>query len=880
MGQQILLIRQSCSSKWWSLGCCENRTASRPVVMDFYVTWLGHVREPHSEAKGRGNTRAAVFTGSEARAGSDSRFISRSSSPCTLLPANEVSIQGVIEMNTMKRVAAVFVLVAGGLLFLIPGVLQLPGASADTMQVVGDSDFEGLLSSLVDPSTTEDAPSGADETTSPLAADAANSASVNTWDINYATVFPELAVQRLDISMEESDWENLLAQVTSSSIGMAGLRPGVEFGEGMNPPGRMNPPEGMELPPIDGAQGIPAEMMERMTEMFTGACADCEEGEEILFSLNGRQMPGTCVEMDGALVFQPSDAPLPGMESPDGQVPPDGLPAKPDIAPNVAGREVLPPEGRVFQAQQGGRGIESTADADLTYVPCTVTFGENSWEHVGIRFKGNSTLSGTASTDSWKYPLHLDFDEFEDVYPETTNQRFFGFDDLSFSNGVKDASFLRDYISIYLYQAFAVPTPEAAYYQVFLDLGEEPELLGLYTVIEMPDEPMLEAAFGDADGNLYKPQGSGATWSTFDAGSFDKKSNESDEDWSDIEAAIDALHASRNEADVWRSELEDLFDVDGFLRWLAINNLQGNWDSYGQMAQNYYLYHSSSDDLIHWIPWDNNESFSASRQRDCCSIDPRDTGDEWPLISFLLDDPVYFQVYVTYVAEALDTVFEAGTLEALVQETQNLIAPYIADEDGSLSPHSFVDSAQDVARAVDQVLSTAYAKIAEGEAFLESEAYEPSSIVISEIYYNAAASQGRDKEYEFIELYNRGSASVDLSSYRFDDGIEMTLPEGTWLEPDQCLLLAKDASSYGDLATTVYQWDSGSLSNGGETIRLVDADGYWVDYVTYSDQQPWPTSADGDGASLELIDSELPNHIPANWAASSSVGGTPGQVAR
>jgi hypothetical protein len=149
-------------------------------------------------------------------------------------------------MNTMKKVAAVFILVAGGLLFLIPGVLQLPGASADTMQVVGDSDFEGLLSSLVDPSTTEDAPSGADETTSPLAADAANSASVNTWDINYATVFPELAVQRLDISMEESDWENLLAQVTSSSIGMAGMRPGAELGEGMNLPGRMNPPEGME----------------------------------------------------------------------------------------------------------------------------------------------------------------------------------------------------------------------------------------------------------------------------------------------------------------------------------------------------------------------------------------------------------------------------------------------------------------------------------------------------------------------------------------------------------------------------------------------------------------------------------------------------------
>ena len=629
----------------------------------------------------------------------------------------------------------------------------------------------------------------------------------------------------------------------------------------MDRPGRMNPVEGMDVPPIDAAQGMRSQRMQPGVEMFAGVCADCEVGGDVTVSLDGQEISGTCVEMDGALVFQPSSVAMPG-----------GM-----MMPNADQGEVMPQDARMPQEMQAGNMLISLSNNDPSYVPCTVTDGENTWEHVGIRFKGNSTLKSTASTDSWKYPLHLDFDEFEDAYPETTNQRFYGFDDLSFSSGVLDASFLRDYISIELYQAFAIPTPQAAYYQVTLDLGDGPELLGLYTVIEMPEDPMLEALFGDSDGNLYKPKGSGAAWTTFDADSFEKKSNASDEDWSDIEEAIDALHASREDAASWRANLEDLFDVDGFLRWLALNHLLGNWDSYGQMAQNYYLYHSSSDDLLHWIPWDSNEALSDGRSRASTPIDARSVGDNWPLISFLLDDPVYFQVYVTYVAEALDTVFETETFEALVQETQETIAPYIADEDGSLSEHSFVNSAEEVVNATHQLLASAYANIEEGEACLESEGYEPASIVISEIYYNAPSAQGEDEDYEFIELANRGTTAVDLSGYCFDDGIQMTLPEGIWLEPQQCLLLAKNASTYEDLPVTVLQWESGSLSNGGETVRLVDADGYWVDRVTYRDEGSWPVLADGEGASLELMDLDRPNHMAANWIASPVVGGTPGR---
>jgi hypothetical protein len=439
---------------------------------------------------------------------------------------------------------------------------------------------------------------------------------------------------------------------------------------------------------------------------------------------------------------------------------------------------------------------------------------------------------------------------------------------------------LRDDLPAQLLDAFGVPTPAAAYVQVTLDLGDGPVLLGLYTMIETPDDPLLVRAFGDSDGNLYKPQGSGATWAAFDADSFEKKTHASDADWTDIEAAINALHAPYNDDPVaWRSEFERVFDVDGFLRWLAVTRLMGNWDAYGQMAQNYYLYHSTSDDLIHWIPWDNNMSWSAGNmQRASATIDPRTDSEQWPLLSVLLNDPVYFHAYVAYVAEALDTVFDEAQLETRILETYAAIAPSIADEDGILSQYSFVDSAEEVSSAVNQVLETARGNVEKAKSFLAAEMYTPTPIVISEIYYNVPSDEGAEEEYEFVELYNRGESTVDLSGYRFDKGIELTIPNGTQLGPSQCLMIAHDAATYEDLPCPVLEWERGSLSNGGETLRLVDADGDWVDVVTYSDRTPWPSSADGEGASLELIDPAQPNHIPSNWAASTATGGTPGTV--
>ena len=544
--------------------------------------------------------------------------------------------------------------------------------------------------------------------------------------------------------------------------------------------------------------------------------------------------------------------------------------------PMGAEQPAMPGEPPIAGAMPGGSNmlVNQTTDASLSYVPCTVRFQGQIWEDVGIRFKGNSTLRNAAGSGSLKYPFHLDFDEFEDTNPAVLNQRFFGFDDLSLGNLSIDASYVRQYVAAEIFRTFGVPTPEVAFYQGYLDIGGGEQFLGLYTMTETPDDAFLDAFFGSSSGNLYKPQGGSADWASFDESDFEKKSNEEEADWSDLEAVFEALHASRADAAAWRAGLESVFDVDGFLRWLAINRLIGNWDSYGEMPQNYYLY-TSLDGIVHWIPWDLNESF-APRTGSSTSIDLSSVGDSWPLISYVISDPVYQDVYDTYVLEALESVFSQEFIETLIRETFDSVVPFLVDTSGELSPYSFSGTLADSQAAMEGVVEVAASQSTKACSYIDAQDVELADVIITEIHFNPSPDQGLDEHYEFLELYNNGETPADLSGWQVDDGILCSISDGTILEPGGYLVIAADADSYAHLDCQVVAWEEGKLSNGGETLRVVDEEGFWVDCVAYNDEGVWCDEADGNGPSLELIDVNSPNHIAFNWQASQAVGGTPG----
>lgn len=137
-----------------------------------------------------------------------------------------------------------------------------------------------------------------------------------------------------------------------------------------------------------------------------------------------------------------------------------------------------------------------------------------------------------------------------------------------------------------------------------------------------------------------------------------------------------------------------------------------------------------------------------------------------------------------------------------------------------------------------------------------------ADIQITEIMYN---NPGND-DYEFIEIYNRGTTNADVSGYTFTSGINFTFPNAT-LPPGAFMYLSVNPS----IADNFYGFSSfpytGDLSNSGEKLQIENAVGDIIDSLTYSNQGPWPGDPDGDGSSLTLCNAATDNSVATNWSA-------------
>ncbi len=155
-------------------------------------------------------------------------------------------------------------------------------------------------------------------------------------------------------------------------------------------------------------------------------------------------------------------------------------------------------------------------------------------------------------------------------------------------------------------------------------------------------------------------------------------------------------------------------------------------------------------------------------------------------------------------------------------------------------------------------------------------AQSESDIVITEIMYNPPESE--TDSLEFIELYNKGVTTVDLSGYSFSEGVNFTFPSNTTIAAGSYLLLAVNASAFeAFFGVPALQWESGALSNGGEDIVLLDANGVVMDSVDYDDEGDWVTEPDGDGSSLVLCNPESDNSLAVNWSFTSIEAGVNGE---
>lgn len=348
----------------------------------------------------------------------------------------------------------------------------------------------------------------------------------------------------------------------------------------------------------------------------------------------------------------------------------------------------------------GPPGAFPTTEPD--YVQTTVKFKGKTWQHVGFRLKGNSTLTSAWRSGIYKLPFRLDFDKFEDVQPSVKNQKFYGFKELSFSPGVKDNSLIREKLGSDIFRMAGIPSAQSAFYKVYIDFGAGMKYCGIYCGLELPDDKMIIQQLGEDAGNLYKPE---SKLATFVQTEFEKKNNELAGDFGDVSGLIKALQSTKRSSDVaaWRSGLEAVFNVDHFAKYLAINNSIVNWDTYGVMAHNYYLYNHSTKGLL-WIPWDNNESFSKSPgitgttggptgPGNAISLTMNEVGTGWPLINYIANDAVYFEKYKSHMRDFKNGIFTESTVWAMIDKYYDLITPFVVGTDGEQPKYTHLSSA-------------------------------------------------------------------------------------------------------------------------------------------------------------------------------------------
>lgn len=129
------------------------------------------------------------------------------------------------------------------------------------------------------------------------------------------------------------------------------------------------------------------------------------------------------------------------------------------------------------------------------YSVCSVVIDGEAFKNVGIRGKGNTSLSTVASMDSDRYSFKIEFDQYD------STKSYYGLDKLSLNNLIQDNTMMKDYLTYQMMNEFGVAAPLCSFTYITVN-GED---WGLYLAVEAVEESFLQRNYGSDYGDLYKP---------------------------------------------------------------------------------------------------------------------------------------------------------------------------------------------------------------------------------------------------------------------------------------------------------------------------------------------------------------------------------------
>jgi spore coat protein CotH len=305
-------------------------------------------------------------------------------------------------------------------------------------------------------------------------------------------------------------------------------------------------------------------------------------------------------------------------------------------------------------------------------VPATVTVDGRAYRDVGVHFRGNSSFG---VGNGYKRSLNLTFDFVHD------EQAIGGYRTLNFLNANTDATLMRTVLSMHIARQH-IPAPKANFVRVVIN-GEN---WGVYANAQQFNKEFINDNFKTTKGARWKvPQGSmgsigGLNYVGDDVGRYKEvfqiKTKDEPEAW---KALIDLAKTLQDTpSDRLEAALASRLDVDGYLRFLALDNVMASADAFYARAADYSLYRHP-DGRFHFIFHDANEMFNArggGAGGGGPTLSPlvaqNDTNK--PIISKVLAAPAMRARYLTYVREIAATSLDWNTIGPVVKAYRDLIA--------------------------------------------------------------------------------------------------------------------------------------------------------------------------------------------------------------
>lgn len=129
------------------------------------------------------------------------------------------------------------------------------------------------------------------------------------------------------------------------------------------------------------------------------------------------------------------------------------------------------------------------------YVSCTVVIDGEPCRNVGIRAKGNTSLTTVSAMGSSRYSFKIEFDHYDSA------NTYYGLDKLSLNNTIQDTTYMKDFLTYRMMAAFGVNAPLCSFAYLTVNGAD----WGLYLAAEGVEDAFLQRCYGSGHGELYKP---------------------------------------------------------------------------------------------------------------------------------------------------------------------------------------------------------------------------------------------------------------------------------------------------------------------------------------------------------------------------------------